>query len=58
MLPNWHLGWEGYFSRYMKSWTAGSSELSKSFGVDAEFFRSTIPDAEVELADGLRSHRR
>ena len=53
ILPNWYLSWEGYFSRYMKSWTAGANELSKSFGVDSEFFRGTVPDAEVKLSDGL-----
>lgn len=52
VLPNWFLSWEGYFSRYLQSWTPGSDNR-KLLANDTEFFRAPIPDLRELNVEGL-----
>lgn len=51
-LPNWFLSWEGYFSRYLQSWTS-VGDLRKPLSIDTEFFRAPIPDMRENNVEGL-----
>jgi len=53
VLPNWFLGWEGYFQRHMASWVSGASENNLPFSTDTEFLRFPVPDLESASVEGL-----
>ena len=46
ILPNWFLGWQGYFDRYFLSWVGDASEARRSFFIDTEFIRAPLADVE------------
>jgi hypothetical protein len=43
-LPQWYVGWDSFFARYMRSWTSeGGAGEAISFRGDKEFLRSPAP---------------
>ena len=43
-LPQWFVGWETFFTRFLRSWTSeGGAGEAVSFRGDKEFFRAPVP---------------
>lgn len=53
VLPNWYLGWEGFYKRLMLSWEGTSEMERKKLLEDKEFLRAPVPDMEMKTGEGL-----
>jgi len=52
-LPQWYVGWDSFYSRFMRSWaTDGASGEAISFRGDKEFLRAPAPSEAAEV-DGI-----
>ena len=52
-LPQWYVGWENFFKRYMRTWISdGSPGEAIAFTGDKEFLRAPVPDGD-RVIDGL-----
>ena len=52
-LPQWFVGWESFFKRYMRSWVSeGGAGEAITFRGDKEFLRAPVPSDAVEV-DGI-----
>jgi hypothetical protein len=52
-LPQWYVGWETFFKRYMRTWISdGSPGDAITFTADKEFLRAPVPDGDSSV-DGL-----
>lgn len=52
-LPQWYVGWDSFFSRFMRSWaTDGAAGERISFRGDKEFLRAPAPSDAAEV-DGI-----
>jgi len=54
-LPNWHLSWEGYLSRFLQSWES-AGQNRKPLTADTEFFRGAVPEPDENVVDGLTKY--
>ena len=53
-LPQWFIGWETFFKRFMRSWLSeGSAGEAVTFRGDKEFLRAPTPDGKHMEVDGL-----
>lgn len=55
ILPNWYLGWEGFYKKFMASWVPERKGQTKPFLRDSEFFRAPVPDLTAPSVEGLPS---
>lgn len=47
-LPQWFVGWENFYKRFMRSWTSeGGTGTAISFRGDKEFLRAPVPSGKV-----------
>ncbi len=53
ILPNWYLGWEGFFKKHMAAWTPETKGRAKPFLRDSEFFRAEIPEVTEPSVEGF-----
>ncbi len=53
ILPNWYLGWDGYYKKYMASWEPETKGRAKPFLRDSEFFRTPPPDITTPFTEGI-----
>ena len=56
-LPQWFVGWESFYKRYMRSWTSeGATGTAISFRGDKEFLRAPVPSGEMAGARFQLAH--
>lgn len=53
ILPNWYLGWDGFYKKYMAAWTPETKGRTKPFLRDTEFFRKPVPDITAPSVEGI-----
>jgi len=54
-LPQWFIGWETFFKRYLRSWTSdGAPGENITFQADKEFLRAPVNNAIKPVVDGLK----
>jgi len=53
-LPQWFIGWETFFKRYLRSWISDGAPGEKiTFQADKEFLRAPVNTAKKPVVDGL-----